>query len=101
MRKISQVANTRLIIVLSPNKGLINSEIFLVSLYVICYRLVQMPLKTQEFILGIGIGIILLASVLAMLGLKGLFRLIPPLLVFAGAGFLGYFFYMTRDNPAE
>ncbi|MFQ5978644.1 MAG: hypothetical protein ACE5OZ_11000 [Candidatus Heimdallarchaeota archaeon] len=60
-----------------------------------------MPPETQELALGIGVGIILLASVLAMLGLKGLFRLIPPLLVFAGAGFLGYSFYMTRDKQAD
>ncbi|MFX0116957.1 MAG: hypothetical protein ACFFB3_20585 [Candidatus Hodarchaeota archaeon] len=57
-----------------------------------------MPVETHQITLGIGVAVVLLASVLAILGLAGAFRLIPPLLVLVGAGFLGYSFYMGRDE---
>lgn len=57
--------------------------------------------KTYDLTLGIGVGLVLVASVLALIEFTGLFALIPPVLVLVGAGFLAYSFYMGRGSKAE
>lgn len=57
--------------------------------------------KTYNLTLGIGIGLVLVASVLTLIEFTGLFTLIPPFLVLMGAGFLAYSFYMGRESKAD
>jgi hypothetical protein len=52
--------------------------------------------KTYNLTLGIGVGLVLVASVLTLIEFTGLLALIPPVLVLVGAGFLAYSFYMGR-----
>ncbi|MHA2496685.1 MAG: hypothetical protein ACXAEI_14475 [Candidatus Hodarchaeales archaeon] len=56
--------------------------------------------KTYNLTLGIGVGLVLVASVLTLIEFTGLLALIPPVLVLVGAGFLAYSFYMGREFKA-